>query len=340
MDVVFLIGNGFDLNCGLKSSYNHMYSGYCTSPSKTGVIDRFKEEINHNIAQWSDFEKAIAHYGARLTNEEELLMCVRDFKKYLTQYLIKENSRFGEQISQLTHHNYIVDELINSFEFFYDNCGFPMSFVKSVERAKLLEGMRIQIIDFNYTNTLELLNKVNQKRILFDDDNILHIHGSLINDDIVIGVDDICQISPPYETTHSFERGVVKPIFNREYDIEKVAQAESIIKKCDIVCCFGMSFGITDNSWKKLIIDSMKNSEQSLIYYDYEMSKKEGLAIDQRMDESDLFKSRLAERWELNISDDILNKIYIPCGKNLFNIKLALDRQIQKDIKLRGVKPA
>lgn len=33
MNITFLIGNGFDLNCGLKSKYSDVYDQYCSTQS-------------------------------------------------------------------------------------------------------------------------------------------------------------------------------------------------------------------------------------------------------------------------------------------------------------------
>lgn len=45
MHVTYLIGNGFDLACGLKTKYVDSYAKYCISPSKNETIKNFKEDI-------------------------------------------------------------------------------------------------------------------------------------------------------------------------------------------------------------------------------------------------------------------------------------------------------
>ena len=45
-NVLFLIGNGFDLNCGLKSRYIDAYNYYCSKTSNNSeVIKKFKKEL-------------------------------------------------------------------------------------------------------------------------------------------------------------------------------------------------------------------------------------------------------------------------------------------------------
>jgi len=44
MNIVFIIGNGFDLNLGLKTKYTDVYKDYCkTSTSDSELIRRFKK---------------------------------------------------------------------------------------------------------------------------------------------------------------------------------------------------------------------------------------------------------------------------------------------------------
>ncbi|MBR5952225.1 MAG: hypothetical protein IKZ85_03035, partial [Pseudobutyrivibrio sp.] len=77
MDIVFLLGNGFDLNCGLKTSYKDMYAGYIESKSQSEVIAKFKDEISGDIDSWADFELEMAEYASKLNSGRELLECIR-----------------------------------------------------------------------------------------------------------------------------------------------------------------------------------------------------------------------------------------------------------------------
>ena len=42
--ITFMIGNGFDLACGLKSRYTDTYEGYVSSDSSSPVIEKFKKK--------------------------------------------------------------------------------------------------------------------------------------------------------------------------------------------------------------------------------------------------------------------------------------------------------
>ena len=73
MSTLFLIGNGFDLNCGMKTAYRDIYPGYVKEPSESNIIFNFKKSIAEDINTWGDFELAMAEYAGTLKNEAELL---------------------------------------------------------------------------------------------------------------------------------------------------------------------------------------------------------------------------------------------------------------------------
>ena len=87
MSTLFMIGNGFDLNCGMKTSYKDVYRGYVKEKSDSNLINQFKRDISADIDNWSDFEMALAKYAGKFSDENELLECCRDFNVYMSKYL-------------------------------------------------------------------------------------------------------------------------------------------------------------------------------------------------------------------------------------------------------------
>ena len=64
MSTLFLIGNGFDLSCGMKTLYKHVYNSYCIPlESDTELIKKFKNNISSDYRTWSDFEEGMAEYA-------------------------------------------------------------------------------------------------------------------------------------------------------------------------------------------------------------------------------------------------------------------------------------
>lgn len=108
-NLVFLIGNGFDLNCGLKSKYKDAYQYYCNKTQNDyELIVRFKRDLKENYENWSDFEEGMAYYASKLSDENELIECIRDFRKNLKDYLINEEIKLYDFINSDSN---LIDDL-------------------------------------------------------------------------------------------------------------------------------------------------------------------------------------------------------------------------------------
>ena len=65
MSNVFIIGNGFDLDIGLKSKFDDFYdSDYWPFHGKNTPLAKFLE-LNCAIERWLDLEEALAEYGSK-----------------------------------------------------------------------------------------------------------------------------------------------------------------------------------------------------------------------------------------------------------------------------------
>ena len=60
MGTLFLIGNGFDINCGMHTRYTDVYKGYVEERSTSENLRKFKRTISANIENWGDFEMAMS----------------------------------------------------------------------------------------------------------------------------------------------------------------------------------------------------------------------------------------------------------------------------------------
>ncbi len=94
MSNLFLIGNGFDISCGLKTKYINAYEGYIATKSDKTHIKKFKEMINPSDLSWADFEMAMAINASKYGDEDTFIECIRDFKRYMSAYLIGQQSMF------------------------------------------------------------------------------------------------------------------------------------------------------------------------------------------------------------------------------------------------------
>jgi hypothetical protein len=88
MNTVFLIGNGFDINLGLKTRYTDFYKYYNSKESKNESIKLLKNNISNNFNNWSDLEQALGQYTENFTTSDEFISVFEDLGDNLGDYLI------------------------------------------------------------------------------------------------------------------------------------------------------------------------------------------------------------------------------------------------------------
>ena len=108
MRILYLIGNGFDLHVGLKTSYFDFLKYYLHQPFPADIDDvgkrfitRLKTDINQNFKLWSDLELQYGKHMARLGTmgstkyslQEELDIINDDLRDKLSVYIGGENKR-------------------------------------------------------------------------------------------------------------------------------------------------------------------------------------------------------------------------------------------------------
>ena len=86
MDVVFLLGNGFDINIGMKTRYCDFYDYYFKQISLNNIIKTFKNNIKENIEDWADLELKLGEYLENL-QENEAILIYNDLIKNLQKYM-------------------------------------------------------------------------------------------------------------------------------------------------------------------------------------------------------------------------------------------------------------
>lgn len=158
LSVLFILGNGFDLNLGMKTSYTDVYSQYVQTESKSDVIKKFKEELNTNKtnkqSKWSDFELGMAKYARTLSSENELIECVWDFKGHMVEHLKYENERMRIALNRNDLRLPLFNEFNRSLYGFYK--GLSPNDVNAISNA-----LKIKTTTFIFSplTTLPLLKK-------------------------------------------------------------------------------------------------------------------------------------------------------------------------------------
>ncbi len=279
--VTFMIGNGFDLACGLKSSYKDSYEGYINSASSSDVIMRFKKAIEKDIETWADFEMKIAEYAKNFNSEAELVECISDYKTYLNNYLEKEQQNiidlqeYNEKLN-----NAWINEIERSLKKFYS------MLTPNAQRSISLSltdnyPTQYQFISFNYTNILDVLLEELLRHCKENSTNLLckipsiHIHGKL-GVDVTLGVDNESQINNlPYSLSNRGKRRIIKTSFIEEYDTKRKEDALSYIESSNTICVFGLSLGESDITWRMALLDwLLRDNNHHVVYFNYSLATK------------------------------------------------------------------
>ena len=66
MNITFMIGNGFDLQLGLKTRYIDFYNYYIAKNNN----DMIAKSINENYDLWSDLEVGLGEFTSTLSNND------------------------------------------------------------------------------------------------------------------------------------------------------------------------------------------------------------------------------------------------------------------------------
>ena len=88
MNLLFVLGNGFDLQLGLPTSYHDFYQYYVNTPSSSEAIARLKDEISADQQNWSDLELALGKITADYSDVDTSCEVYDDIQIELQRYLV------------------------------------------------------------------------------------------------------------------------------------------------------------------------------------------------------------------------------------------------------------
>lgn len=211
---LLIIGNGFDLDLGLKTSYSQYIENAkkCSVMQRNGLFNAICER--YDKCNWIDIEMFIKEYVIDLSNGKiENINIAKEFKELredLCAYMRSEIWKDADTMKRLTPYNR------------YSNAA---KIFKSASKAEEFE-----VLSFNYTDMGDLADRLEiEKR-----PKCSYVHGEAKQNNIVFGTDDIRKIKSEY----SF---VLKSVQKKKTNSvgEKLNNANNII-------IFGHSLGETD----------------------------------------------------------------------------------------------
>ena len=337
MRILFLIGNGFDLNVGLNTSFNDFLDYYLeesipenVDPVGQRYIIRLKEDIKNNIDLWSNFEMEYGKHMSKLGKmgshvhslQEELDIINDDIRDKLSTYIAKEDEHSYFAESAL---NVFLTDIIKPEKYLRD---FEISDINNRRLNYWTNSSNVvDFITFNYTNTIEHL--LNEKKILFSGFEVhepIHIHG-YYNERMILGVNDASQINNEDLSKLVYANDtLVKSECNHTYGDSHTNKAKNLIKDAQLICCYGLSFGDTDKLWWIKVCESLKNKTDLIVilffysssFFDYSNSGPKLQNEMRKIKDIFLSKSEIEEPMRSNLA----RRIYVSINAPIFNFKI------------------
>lgn len=338
MNITFLIGNGFDINLGLKTKYSDFYPYFERKASESNII---KKWLRDDELLWSDLEEQL---GEALENvkegeQEKFYEDKAELDGLLLEYLEQEQGRFSAKGREQE----IADEMARSLANFY--AGLPeegKNAVASTCEFYNSEQFKYNFISFNYTDVLdqiielssELKTPIATHKVYGGMKNdalgvALHLHGTL-KEDMILGVNDVEQIhSDLLRGDEDFLDTFIKRRMNENIGQRKTERVRGLITGSRIICIFGMSMGNTDKMWWEEIVRWLNSSFYNILiifYKGFEEELKKKLPIKTIPLNKKILKETL-EKGRGDMSDSVIEnikkKIFISYNADIFNFKEA-----------------
>lgn len=322
MNVLIFIGNGFDINLGMKTRYSDFYKYYKSVKSQSNLINNLKEEISSNLSTWADLELALGQYTKNIKNIDELDEILIDIEDNLAEYLriVEDNFDFSN-----------VDKgKLSKYLSFPERCLIKAdeSRIVNFKNAKFKSTWNLYLVTFNYTRTLELLFDEKYSDIKIGSNysghdvilrEINHIHG-FIDDRMILGVNDTTQISnKDFHENEDAINSLVKEQRNRVQGHLIDNHCGDLVGSADMICIFGSSIGDTDRLWWSKIGEQLRRDTRLIIFdIGEKVHPRRGHIVDrfiQRKKEYFLSKTSLKEEEKTLVKD----KIFVGFNSNMFS---------------------
>lgn len=338
MNITYLIGNGFDVNLGLKTRYVDFYKYYVNrdNPDAPDAVKRFKSEINDFIKaetkkqdeatiDWRDLEVALGKWTPNLKAEEVETLYL-DIIDSLRDYLISEFKYCdASAFSSQEFLRFLLDPLTGNF-----------SRVQKENIKSFWNGFSspdiINVINFNYTHTIERLvsykgpgrpigdSIIGHKTIL---QNIFHIHQTLDDEEILVGLNDASQLAnKDFHGDSHICNLLLKPKTNALLGTGIDHDCEEIISHTNLFVLFGTSAGITDRKWWWHICNRLQENSARMIYFVHSPEEKRHLRLRHDVMSREAIRQFIKSTGikEETFLEPILSKSFVCFTPGMFNL--------------------
>lgn len=275
---VLIIGNGFDLDLGMHTSYKDFTNSELWKPLSKPIYRKGLWKylnIKKNKENWFDLEMELANYAQSVSsemflNKQSMKHDKDDFvalMQRLKTYLQTEQENF-----QKNAHDCKAKEILTKFS----------------------QKNNYFIHSFNYTDVIFISDVL---KIRINKHRIEYIHGTLENDDIILGAGDNTQLPDEYDWLYKTS--------NNDYSSNNLADS---LANADEICIFGHSLGENDFDYFKPFFQRI-SQHMDLTYHGPMTDKRLKLTIYTKDEESEIAIKRQLRK----LTDNHLQGIYANC---------------------------
>ena len=270
MNILYLIGNGFDIAQGALTRYSNFYNVFSAIEPINAVEREMIDEIKGDKVQtWADLEERLGQF-TKDKDAAEFEQFYFHLSAQLRQYLIHEQERVKmHEVEKYANDIWQPDQYFNPAE--RETFG---AFLTSHSNT----AFNANVISFNYTTLFEqslgyqgqpLHYKNRFPTSSFTLQRIYKIHGALDGTPI-LGVNDPSQIAnPDFAKNPDLTDILVKPQANEQLGTLVDTSCQQLIQNADLFILHGLSIGQTDNLWWQLIGNAMQRASTRLIHFRY-----------------------------------------------------------------------
>ena len=283
MNILYILGNGFDKAQGMATSYPDFYN-YLKTYEGSELLERLKKTINANTKLWSDMEEAFGLYTSQISSKSDFIRLYEELSEQLQSHLKSEDNKFVPTAEQK-----------EKFRKDFMSPGFYLGDLDKLRLNQYLERYKnesknFNVMTLNYTNTLEKLlsidsTKPNKEKTFSNYEtlrNIIHVHGEL-DSSIMIGVDNEMQIAnEAFRNDEDIKDWLIKIQSNHAMKLTRHERCENLIANTQLIVLYGVSLGDTDLRWWTLIGKELK--------------KRNNIAIIQHLFKPNAFTSTTMQR--------------------------------------------
>lgn len=347
--MLWIIGNGFDVNLGLRTCYSDFYQR-CYSQDAQAAEARqrlekaFSRKSTEGLRRWADLEQLLGDATEHYAISENSLFngTFEQMQSLLEGYLEQEQRVFEDAHSALSYADEVWDSIIN-----FEQTLCPPNANRMIPIASSHDPVAYSFMSLNYTTvfdhlvdearrghapfntrTIMLPNpaldigsspKEDIEDIAFD---VFHVHGSIGAGDIVFGVSGRHQIAnADYANDPDCSDLWVKTGKNALYASGNTEKMKALVSKASVICIYGCSLGETDDYiWKEISSWLVRNSHARLVVFDHAVQFYGGTHGAQFLADRKRVIDRFASagNWTTAITQTNRDKIIVEPSRNVF----------------------